>query len=343
MRAVGADRHGEHGVRVDEHRVHRHREAALGPVAPPLLRDGLQLGAQPLVGVARGEHAHLVAALLEPGDRLAHLADRAAFEREVGGPDDCFVAEIDRLETDAGVVGERVVRRARDRHAPALRMGDAAELRDQLVALVVGADRVAGDKRRPADDAIREERPAADGEEVALVATQREVRQAVVAVLLDERLRTVSVARPRAPPPGSASATARAPGTQGPPSPAAAPPRCARRRRRCRRRTPSGAAGTARRPRRPAPAGGSSPGRRARRTAGGRAGARPAGSGAPSTPRSRGPSQGARPRRPRPPRAPATRRGACAARGRVRARPCRARAPARACGLRWGRRAAGRR
>ena len=73
-------------------------------------------------------------------------------------------------------------------------MGDAAKLRDQLMALVVGADRIARDECRPADDAIGEERTAADREEVALVATQGEVAVVVVAVLLDERLRTVSVA-----------------------------------------------------------------------------------------------------------------------------------------------------
>ena len=59
--AVGRRRDGQHRVGVEEQRVHRHREAALGPVAAPLLGDGAELGAQRLVGVGGREDAHHVA------------------------------------------------------------------------------------------------------------------------------------------------------------------------------------------------------------------------------------------------------------------------------------------
>ena len=68
-------------------------------------------------------------------------------------------------------------------------MRDARELAHQLGPLGRVADRVAGDERRAVDHAVGEERAAARREEVALVAAQREVGEAVGAVALDERRR----------------------------------------------------------------------------------------------------------------------------------------------------------
>ena len=67
-------------------------------------------------------------------------------------------------------------------------MGDAAEGVQQGAEVRGHADRVAGHESAAVDDAIGEERAAARGEEVALVATEREEREAVVSVLADEPL-----------------------------------------------------------------------------------------------------------------------------------------------------------
>ena len=72
-------------------------------------------------------------------------------------------------------------------------MRDPDELAHELTPLGDVADRVARDERRPADHAVGEERAAARREEVALVATQGEVREAVGAVRLHELGRTLAL------------------------------------------------------------------------------------------------------------------------------------------------------
>ena len=74
----------EEGVLVvePEERVERHHEAALRLGAAPFARDLLELVAQPLVDRPRPQHLGAVAGAREPVDRLAHLPDRPALERE---------------------------------------------------------------------------------------------------------------------------------------------------------------------------------------------------------------------------------------------------------------------
>jgi hypothetical protein len=72
-------------------------------------------------------------------------------------------------------------------------VGDAHELARELAALRNVADRVSGDERGAADHAIREERTAARREEVALVAAQGEVGEAVGSVLLHELGRSLTL------------------------------------------------------------------------------------------------------------------------------------------------------
>ena len=74
-------------------------------------------------------------------------------------------------------------------------MRDARELAHQLGALGDVADRIAGDERGAVDHAVGEKRAAAGREEVALVAAEGEVGQAVGAVTLDERRRLLALAR----------------------------------------------------------------------------------------------------------------------------------------------------
>src|SRR5262249_15615319 len=146
-------------------------------------------------GVGGRQHPNLVTGLLETADRLSHLPDRTAVQREVGGRDHRLVAEVDGLEAELCVIRERLARRARDGDSPALARRDAAELGDEPAPLVAVSDRIAGDEGGAGDNAIREERLAARREEVALVAPKREVREAVGAVLSDERLGTPAFVR----------------------------------------------------------------------------------------------------------------------------------------------------
>ena len=99
--APAVDRQGEPGLRVGMQVVHRHREAAVGGAGEPLARDGVDvrpLGLRQLIGSGdpKGE-----AGALEPGDRLAHLADAATLEREPGGIEHRLVAASKRAQPRA--------------------------------------------------------------------------------------------------------------------------------------------------------------------------------------------------------------------------------------------------
>ena len=76
--AVRPGRDREHRVRVREERVHRHREAALGPASAPLLRDRAQLAAQRLVDLGRRAGAR-------PGSRPSRAASPTAAPCGSGG------------------------------------------------------------------------------------------------------------------------------------------------------------------------------------------------------------------------------------------------------------------
>ena len=105
-----------------------------------------------------------------------------------------------RRHAEPRVALELLLRRAEHRETPAVRLCDAPELGEQRVELLLVADRVAADQRGAGDDAIREERAPGRREEVALVAAEREEREAVAAVGVDERARDAALAdRLRAP------------------------------------------------------------------------------------------------------------------------------------------------
>ena len=126
--------------------VDRHREAALGLVAAPLLRDLVERRAQRLVGVLGGDDAQAVAGLRHARHRLPHLADRPAFERERRRMQHRLLADRDRAHAELPVAVEVRLRRADHREPPAVRARDAAELGEQRIELVLVADRVAADR-----------------------------------------------------------------------------------------------------------------------------------------------------------------------------------------------------
>ena len=174
-----------------------------------------------------------VAGLLEPVHRLAHLADRAALERERGDVDDRLVAVVERVQPVRRVQRQAALGRAEDRDAPVARVRVLDEPADQLVEALARPDRVARDDRDAADDAVGEERRFVLGEEVRLVGAQHERRERVDAPRLHERAREL---RARALPARRGDATVRA--SRRPPTWSA------------RRRAAAATAGTSRRTRR---------------------------------------------------------------------------------------------
>ena len=105
------------------------------------------------------------------------------------GPQHRLVPDRDGLEPERAIAVEVLLGRADDRESPAARARDASQLRKQRVDLRLVADGIAADERRARDDAVGEERAAGRREEIALVASQREEREAVAAVAVDERPR----------------------------------------------------------------------------------------------------------------------------------------------------------
>src|SRR5215471_3143414 len=97
---------------------------------------------------------------MEPGDRLAHLANRASFEREVTRTEHGFLADRHRPEPERAIAIEMRVRRSDDREPPAMRIDDSAQLGEEVVDLRVVPDRIAADEGRSRHDAIGEERAA---------------------------------------------------------------------------------------------------------------------------------------------------------------------------------------
>ena len=169
-----------------EEAVHRHREAALGPAAAPLLRDRAKFVRKPRLDVPNLDHARAIALALEPRDGLPHLADRPSLEREVARDHDRLVPEVDRLEAHGRVERKQPLARREDGRSPAAGLGDPPKLRHELARFGRVSDRVAADQRDSMQDAVREERVPGGREEVALVVAQREERQRVEAGIADD-------------------------------------------------------------------------------------------------------------------------------------------------------------
>ena len=137
--------------------------------------------------------ARRVPGLAQARDRLAHLADRPALEREARGVHDRLVADVDRAQADRVPVGEVRARDAQRGDAPGVGVAVAREVGEQRRRGRRVADGIAGDERHAADRAVGEEGRALLVEEVRLVAPQREVGERVAAVALDEPPRVAAV------------------------------------------------------------------------------------------------------------------------------------------------------
>src|SRR5439155_23565825 len=137
--------------------------------------------------LAGPEDLSRVAGALEAVNGLAHLADRSPLEVERVHVDDRLVAVVERVQPAAAVEVETRRRGTEDRETPVARVGERDEAVDERRKLVARADRIAGDDRHPADDAVGEERPLALAEEVRLVGAERERRERVDPPRGDER------------------------------------------------------------------------------------------------------------------------------------------------------------
>ena len=94
----------------------------------------------------------------------------------------------------APYTGSQSARRAHHRDRPAVLVGELAERAPRLRALADRTDRVGRHERDPVVHAVRDERVAET--EPLLVVAQREVRQRVGAVLLDDEPRPLARQRP---------------------------------------------------------------------------------------------------------------------------------------------------
>ena len=130
--AVVAEREDRVAVVGRVHVVERHREAALGLAAQPGAADALDLAPLLERQLARAHDARQVPALAQPRDRLPHLADRPALEREARGMDDRLVADVDRAQADRMPVGEVRAGDAERGDAPGVGMAVAGEGGEQL-------------------------------------------------------------------------------------------------------------------------------------------------------------------------------------------------------------------
>src|SRR5919201_1070173 len=109
-------------------RIEGHREAALGCSLPSCLGDAFELSEGGVVKGGEVVEFGAVAGLLQPGDGLAHLPYRAAFERERIGVDDRLVSEVERAQAEFLEAPAQRLANADRRDREAMVFGERAEL-----------------------------------------------------------------------------------------------------------------------------------------------------------------------------------------------------------------------
>ena len=134
-RPSGAEADDEHRVLVlePEQRVERHHESALRLAAAPVAGDRLELGAERRARSRPGGAHGTVARRAQPVHGLAHLADRAALERERADVEHRLVAVVERPQPMRAVEREAALRRAEDRDPPAAGVRERDERVDEAV------------------------------------------------------------------------------------------------------------------------------------------------------------------------------------------------------------------
>src|SRR5262249_7387915 len=126
---------------------------------------------------------------------LAHLADRAAVERDRGDVQDCLVPVVQGVQPVRAVEPEPPFRRAEDGDAPVARVRVLGEAPHERVEALRRADRVAGDDGDAAGAAGGGERVAGGAEEVRLAPAQHERRERIPPPRLHERAHRLALVR----------------------------------------------------------------------------------------------------------------------------------------------------
>ena len=176
-----------------------HREAALLGTVAPLLADLVELVDRAVAGRVGLLDQLEAMVLADPVDGRADRLHVAALEAEVPAVEDRLVAEVERMEAALAVHRRRVLADGEERRLPALLGAIGEELVEHLADVLGRPDRVRGDHRVTADVGVGDQRLPVGGEEVALVAAQREVGERVRAVGADDPPRVARAPPPRAP------------------------------------------------------------------------------------------------------------------------------------------------
>ena len=154
--------------------IARHGEAVATPVSapPPHRVDERELGGERAVELRAADDLDRPAAAVDAVDRLAHRLGRTALEREGARVDDRLEPDLHRAQPEGAVVRQPRVGGTQHDHVPALTAGMLEERRHGRAGAALRPDRVAGDDRRLAHDAVRDR--AAGREVERLVRAQRE-------------------------------------------------------------------------------------------------------------------------------------------------------------------------
>src|SRR2546423_4388133 len=132
------------GVLLAPEGVERHREASFGRAVPPAAADRVQLGDLGVGELAEILQARAEALLLESRDRLAHLADRAAVERERPRLDHRLVAEVERAQAELAPQGPQPLAGADHGDSQTTCLRELAPLSQETPDRLVPPNRVAG-------------------------------------------------------------------------------------------------------------------------------------------------------------------------------------------------------
>ena len=193
---IEADDEQRVAVAEPEQPVERHHEASLRLGTAPGTRNAFELVANAAIELARPQRPRRVAGVLEPVHGLAHLANRAALEREGLDVDHRLVSVVEGMQPVPRVQRQPTLGGSEDRDPPValVRVGD--EQPQELVERLRRADRVARDDRHAAQHPVGEKRRLLRPEEVRLVGPEHERRERVHSPRAHQRRCELALAMP---------------------------------------------------------------------------------------------------------------------------------------------------
>ena len=178
--------------------ANRHREATLRLAVAPAVRDRLELRERRRREIGDRFDRRCETAGDKARHRLAHLANRTAFERELARVDDRLVAEIQRAEPRGAPVLRGRFARTRHAELQSVRVRERSRLGDQRRQSIVRTNGIARHEKHAALDAIAEKRAPVGAEEVLEIVPQLEAREGVATMFLDDFTREIAFRAGRA-------------------------------------------------------------------------------------------------------------------------------------------------